>query len=78
MKLKKKIIQVIPTFRISPVRGHKSTMGVVTVADIDYGQIFGPFPTHITATNPAYIIGMLTRDKQPEGVVLKVSAMDLY
>ncbi|RUS90089.1 hypothetical protein EGW08_002131 [Elysia chlorotica] len=48
-----------------------SKMGVVTVADIDYGQIFGPFPTHITATNPAYIIGMLTRDKQPEGAVLK-------
>ena len=47
-------------------------MGVVTVADIDYGQIFGPFPTRITATDPAYIIGMLTHDKQPEGAVLKV------
>ncbi|KAH9504044.1 hypothetical protein Btru_067604 [Bulinus truncatus] len=47
-------------------------MGVVTVSDIDYGQIFGPFPTHVTATDPAYVIGMLTSDRQPDGVVLRV------
>ncbi|KAI8794298.1 PR domain zinc finger protein 1 [Biomphalaria glabrata] len=47
-------------------------MGVVTVSDIDYGQIFGPFPTHVTATDPAYVIGMLTCDRQPDGVLLRV------
>ncbi|CAG5124919.1 unnamed protein product [Candidula unifasciata] len=51
-------------------------MGVITVKDIDYGQIFGPFPTHLSAIDPAYLIGMLTRDKAPEGVILKVDVDD--
>ncbi|BFZ02990.1 hypothetical protein BsWGS_06029 [Bradybaena similaris] len=49
-------------------------MGVVTINDIDYGQIFGPFPTHFTVTDPAYVIGMLTNDKQPDGIVVRVDA----
>ncbi|GFO38087.1 PR domain Zinc finger protein 8-like [Plakobranchus ocellatus] len=52
-------------------------MGVLTVADIDYGQIFGPFPIHMTATDPAYIIGMVTNDKQPEGASIKVNTEEL-
>ncbi|XP_025111416.1 PR domain zinc finger protein 8-like isoform X2 [Pomacea canaliculata] len=47
-------------------------MGVITVTDIDYGQIFGPFPSHVTPADPAYLIGMLTNDKRPEGIVLKM------
>lgn len=48
-------------------------MGVVTVNNIDYGQIFGPFSSHLTATDPAYVIGMLTNDKQPEGIIVRVN-----
>ena len=47
-------------------------MGVITVTDIDYGHIFGPFPSHVTPADPAYLIGMLTNDKRPEGLMLKV------
>lgn len=48
------------------------TMGVITVTDIDYGHIFGPFPSHVTPADPAYLIGMLTNDKRPDGLMLKV------
>ena len=51
---------------------HPFTMGVITVTDIDYGHIFGPFPSHVTPADPAYLIGMLTNDKRPEGLMLKV------
>ncbi|XP_035825131.1 PR domain zinc finger protein 1 [Aplysia californica] len=47
-------------------------MGVVTVTDIDYGQIFGPFPSDVTSTDPVYVIGMLTSDKHPGGMVIRV------
>ncbi|KAK7112927.1 hypothetical protein V1264_012301 [Littorina saxatilis] len=47
-------------------------MGVITVTDIDYGHIFGPFPSHVTPADPAYLIGMLTNDKRPEALMLKM------
>ncbi|KAL8609751.1 hypothetical protein ACOMHN_042790 [Nucella lapillus] len=46
-------------------------MGVITLADIDYGHIFGPFPSHVTPADPAYLIGMLTNDKRPDTLMLK-------
>ncbi|XP_071107107.1 zinc finger protein 488-like [Haliotis cracherodii] len=47
-------------------------MGVVPVSDIDYGQIFGPFPSHLAMADPAYLIAMLTNDKRQDGVIIKL------
>ncbi|XP_052071097.1 PR domain zinc finger protein 8-like [Mytilus californianus] len=47
-------------------------MGVITVVDIDYGHIFGPFPISSTAMDPTYAIGMLTQDTQHQGPMLEI------
>lgn len=47
-------------------------MGVITVCDIDYGQIYGPFPSNLTSVDVTYIIGMLTTDETSHGPVLQV------
>ncbi|XP_076458616.1 uncharacterized protein LOC143292313 [Babylonia areolata] len=47
-------------------------MGVITSSDIDYGHIFGPFPSHVTPADPAYLIGMLTNDRKPDALMLKM------
>ena len=48
-------------------------MGVITLSDVNYGHIFGPYPTHVSLADPAYLIGLLTCDNRPEGGMLKVS-----
>jgi hypothetical protein len=53
-------------------------MGVITLTDIDYGHIFGPYPSHVTPADPAYLIGMLTNDKKPEGFMLKVGLKKVH
>ncbi|CAI9721825.1 domain zinc finger 1-like [Octopus vulgaris] len=50
-------------------------MGVITLSDIDYGQIFGPFPISQTKADPATFIGLLTKDKQVDTILLKVDLM---
>lgn len=47
-------------------------MGVITVVDIDYGRIFGPFPITRTGMDPTYAIGMLTQDKKHQGPAMEV------
>lgn len=47
-------------------------MVVITVVDIDYGRIFGPFPVTSTGMDPTYAIGMLTQDKTRQGPALEV------
>ena len=47
-------------------------MGVITIVDIDYGHIFGPFPIATTAMDPTIAIGLLTQDSVHQGPVLEV------
>lgn len=47
-------------------------MGVITIVDIDYGHIFGPFPIATTAMDPTFAIGLLTQDSVHQGPMLEV------
>lgn len=47
-------------------------MGVITIVDIDYGHIFGPFPIATTAMDPTFAIGLLTQDSLHQGPMLEV------
>ncbi|XP_041364257.1 uncharacterized protein LOC121379673 [Gigantopelta aegis] len=51
-------------------------MGVITVTDINYGQIFGPFPSHLAMADPVNLIASLTNDKRQDGVILKVDPLE--
>ncbi|XP_069125672.1 zinc finger protein 488-like [Argopecten irradians] len=47
-------------------------MGVITVCDIDYGRIFGPFPVQVALMDPTYVIGMLTQDIRHDSPAIEV------
>ena len=47
-------------------------MGVITIVNIDYGHIFGPFPIATTAMDPTIAIGLLTQDSVHQGPLLEV------
>ncbi|XP_033735855.1 uncharacterized protein LOC117324216 [Pecten maximus] len=47
-------------------------MGVITVCDIDYGRIFGPFPVQVALMDPTYVIGMLTQDTRHDSPSIEV------
>jgi hypothetical protein len=47
-------------------------MGVVTTAEVDEGQVFGPIPTTLTLADPAVLIGHRTCDTPPDIHAVKV------
>ncbi|XP_060081399.1 PR domain zinc finger protein 10-like [Ylistrum balloti] len=47
-------------------------MGVITICDIDYGRIFGPFPVQVALMDPTYVIGMLTQDTRHDSPAIEV------
>jgi len=47
------------------------TMGVITVSDVDYGRIFGPFPD-VCSVPASHFIGYITADVRPDTGCVKV------
>jgi len=46
-------------------------MGVITVSDVDYGRIFGPFPD-VCSVPASHFIGYITADVRPDTGCVKV------